>query len=484
MMKKLAQLSPQPLFNYFEEICQVPRPSKKEEKIRRFLLDFAEANRLEAKTDDAGNVLILKPATAGYENSPTIILQTHMDMVCEKNSDKIFDFDNDAIEPMIADGWVTANGTTLGADCGIGIAAQLAVLTSAEIKHGPIECLITVDEETGLTGAFNLKPGFLTGSVLLNLDSEDEGEIFIGCAGGVDTIATFNFEKEKIPENTMPLKISISGLKGGHSGDDIDKNRGNANKILTRFLWKTSGKYHLSLANFKGGNLRNAIAREAFAEVVVTSKEAEQFIRDFNIFSSEVKFEFEISDPGLTLEIDKIDVPEFVVDKRIQQNLLNALLACPHGALEMSTRMPGMVETSSNLAAVEFIEDNRILITTSQRSEIESRKLWAAGMVESVFLLAGATVEHTDGYPGWTPNPDSKVLKIVVDSYKKLFGVQPNVRSIHAGLECGLFLEKYPTLDMVSFGPTIRGAHSPDERLDIEATGKFWKHLVEVLKNI
>ena len=483
-MSVLNNLKPQPLFGYFEKICQVPRPSKKEEKIRRYLLGFAAKNGLETKTDKIGNVLIFKTCTPGYENAPTVVLQTHMDMVCEKNSDKIFDFDNDSIEPVVSDGWVKANGTTLGADCGIGIAAQLAVLTSNKIKHGPLECLITVDEETGLTGAFGLKSDFLSGSVLLNLDSEDEGEIFIGCAGGIDTIATFSFKKEQVPEKSRAFKISVSGLLGGHSGDDIHKNRGNANKILNRFLWKLVQSYDIKLADFNGGNLRNAIAREAFAIITVSSIHQESVVSDFNLFSTDLKTEFEKNEPGLQLNIEKNNVPGFVIDKKSMLNLLNSLNACPHGVLAMSSRMEGMVETSTNLASVKFVGNNKIKVTTSQRSEIKSRKTMAAEMVESVFKLAGAGVEHSDGYPGWTPNPDSEVLKITVDSYKKLFGVEPVVRSIHAGLECGLFLEKYPGLDMVSFGPTIRGAHSPDERLDIESTGKFWKHLVEVLENL
>ncbi len=483
-MKVLDKLAPQPLFTYFEQICKIPRPSKKEGKIRQFLLDFASKNGLTAKTDEIGNVLILKPSTPGFENAQTVILQTHMDMVCEKNSDKNFDFDKDSIEPIISNGWVKAKGTTLGADCGIGIAAQLAVLTSQEIKHGPLECLITVDEETGLTGAFNLEPGFLSGSVLLNLDSEDEGEIFIGCAGGIDTLATFSYTKEPVPEESTAFRISVSGLTGGHSGDDIHKNRGNANKILTRFLWKLIQKYDAKLAGFNGGNLRNAIAREAFAIVTVSANLKENVVSDFNEFSADLKIEFEKNEPGLQLKIETIETPEFVIDAKTGKDLLYSLFACPHGVLEMSSRMENMVETSTNLASVKFLEDNKIRVTTSQRSEIESRKIMAAEMVESVFKLAGAEVEHSDGYPGWAPNPDSAVLKITVGSYKKLFGVEPIVRSIHAGLECGLFLEKYPRLDMVSFGPTIRGAHSPDERLDIETTGKFWKHLVDVLQNI
>lgn len=483
-MNKLGHLKPQLLFNYFEQICQVPRPSKKEEKIRKFLLDFAKEHHLAAKTDQAGNVLISKPAYPGKENLPVVILQTHMDMVCEKNSDKIFDFDNDPIEPVIVDGWVKANGTTLGADCGIGIAAQLAVLASDEIQHGPLECLITVDEETGLTGAFALEPGFMTGSVLLNLDSEDEGEIFIGCAGGIDTLAKLTYQTEPVPKSHTAFKISVSGLLGGHSGDDIHKNRGNAIKILNRFLWKASREYSARLAEFNGGNLRNAIAREAFAVLVVPKEKEPELTNAFQNFEKQVKFEFEHNEQGLGLKIEKADTPEFVVDTETQNNLLNVLYACPHGVLEMSTRMESMVETSTNLASVKFEVGNKIMITTSQRSELESRKYYAAEMVRSAFELAGAMVTHSDGYPGWTPDPDSEILKTTVASYKKLFGNEPVVRSIHAGLECGLFLEKYPNLDMVSFGPTIKGAHSPDERLDIATTEKFWKHLVDVLENI
>lgn len=483
-MNKLEHLKPQPLFNYFEQICQIPRPSKKEEKIRKFLLDFAKEHNLTAKTDKAGNVLISKPAYPGRENRPVVILQTHMDMVCEKNSDKIFDFDNDPIEPIIADGWVKANGTTLGADCGIGIAAQLAVLTSDKIKHGPLECLITVDEETGLTGAKALEPGFMTGSVLLNLDSEDEGEIFIGCAGGIDTVAVLHYEKEPVPKSHAAMEISVSGLLGGHSGDDIHKNRGNAIKILNRFLLRAFNDFSARLADFNGGNLRNAIAREARAVIVFPEKEKSNLINRFNNFEKQVKFEFEHNEPNLKLSAEDAGLPGFLIDFKTQGKLLNAISASPHGVLEMSTRMEGMVETSTNLASVKFEVNNAILITTSQRSELESRKYAAAEMVRSVFELAGATVTHSDGYPGWAPNPDSDILKTTVSSYKKLFGKEPIVRSIHAGLECGLFLEKYPNLDMVSFGPTIKGAHSPDERLNIETTEKFWKHLLDVLENI
>ncbi len=483
-MSVLEKLQPQPLWNYFENICQVPRPSKKEEKIIAFLLDFAKKNNLQAKTDEIGNVLITKPATKGKENVPTVILQSHIDMVCEKNSDKDFNFDTDAITPIIDGDWVKADGTTLGSDDGIGVAAQMAVLTSTTIEHGAIECLFTVDEETGLSGAFALQPDFLEGKVLLNLDSEDEGELFIGCAGGVDTLAELDVEKEKSPGNSFAVKIMVRGLLGGHSGDDIHKGRGNANKILARFLWKAIRDFGVRIADFNGGNLRNAIAREAFAIVIVPNVQKEQLVAEINIFSSEVEFEYERTEPNLVVDHSSTILPEKVMTQASQENFINILYACPHGVLEMSTRMKDMVETSTNLASVKFVDDEKVFITTSQRSEIDTRRYSAAEMVRSVFEMGGASVRNSDGYPGWAPNPDSKILKVAVESYKSLFGNEPIVRSIHAGLECGLFLEKYPELDMVSFGPTIRGAHSPDERIDIETVDKFWKHLVDVLENI
>lgn len=483
-MKRLSHLSPQPLWNYFEEICQVPRPSKKEGRITAFLLDFAQKHGLKAIQDEIGNVLISKPATPGRENDPVVILQSHVDMVCEKNSDTVHDFDTDAIRPFVDDGWVRAEGTTLGSDDGIGMAAQMAVLTATNLSHGPIECLFTVDEETGLSGAFALQPGFMSGSILLNLDSEDEGELFIGCAGGIDSVGTLTFTPENVPAGSFAMKLEVKGLLGGHSGDDINKNRGNANKILNRFLVNANKQFNLRIADFSGGNLRNAIAREAFAVVVVPHSQKEDLMVEWNVFASEMEFEYEYAEPKLKLHHQSVALPEKVIDQVTQNRLLKLIAACPHGVLEMSTRMPGMVETSTNLASVKFTDSNEILITTSQRSEIESRKYMAAEMVESVMQLAGAEVVHSDGYPGWTPNPESVVAKVAADSYKKLFGNDPVVKSIHAGLECGLFLEKYPELDMVSFGPTIRGAHSPDERINIETVDKFWKLLVEVLATI
>ena len=483
-MKRLSMISPQPLWNYFEEICRIPRPSKKEEKIRQYLLDFAHAKNLMVKTDNAGNVLISKSAGPGREGAPVVVLQTHMDMVCEKNADVDFDFDADPIIPVADGDWVSATGTTLGADCGIGIAAQLAVLASDTILHGPLECLFTVDEETGLTGAFELERGFISGKILLNLDSEDEGEIFIGCAGGIDTVATFRVHPEEIPAGYSSWKIGAGGLQGGHSGDDIHKGRGNANKILTRFLLQVSREMDAKISAFNGGNLRNAIPREAWCIFLIPENGAELLKTVFDKFAADIRFEFINTEPGLDIRLTETEKPEIVMEAGIQMRMVNALMACPHGVLEMSSRMPGMVETSTNLASVKFRDGNKIAITTSQRSEIESRKKMAASMVEAVFSLAGAEVEHSDGYPGWTPDPESAILKLTVASYKKLFGVDPIVRSIHAGLECGLFKEKYPDLDMVSFGPTIRGAHSPSEKVSIPATQKFWLHLVDLLEEI
>jgi len=482
-MKKLAGLQPQPLWNYFEDICQVPRPSKKEGKIIRFLLDFAEKNNLEAKRDETGNVLISKPAYPGRESAPVVILQSHVDMVCD-SEEKAYNPDTDAIIPVIDGGWVRASGTTLGADDGIGMAAQMAVLTSTEIKHGPLECLFTVDEETGLSGAFALQKGFMNGKILLNLDSEDEGEMFIGCAGGIDTVANLKVEKEAAPGHSFALKIMVKGLLGGHSGDDINKGRGNANKILARFLWQAIRKFGVRIADFNGGNLRNAIARESYAVVIVPSVQKEQLVADLNMFSADVEFEFERTEPNLVVDHSSTNLPEEVLTISSQEKLINMLCACPHGVLEMSPRMEGMVETSTNLASVKFIENEKVQVTTSQRSELESRKYYASEMVRSVFELAGAEVENSDGYPGWTPDTNSKILDVTVKSYEKLFGHKPVVRSIHAGLECGLFLVKYPGLDMVSFGPTLRDVHTPNEKISIETVNRFWLHLKDILETV
>ena len=484
MERILKNLEPKVIWDYFEDICQIPRPSKKEEKIIEFLMDFGKKNNLETKRDEIGNVLITKPGTKGKENLKTVILQSHMDMVCEKNSDVDHDFFNDPIQPVIDGEWVTAKGTTLGADDGIGVATQMALLTETDIEHGPIECLFTVDEETGLTGAFALQPGFLNGKILINLDSEDEGELFIGCSGGVDTLAEFKYKPEKPSKKGIAYKINISGLRGGHSGDDIGKGYGNSNKILNRILWESTNKFSLELSEFNGGNLRNAIAREAFALFIIPEKFVESFLTYFEQFIEQVKNELKTTEPNLKITVEEIDKVKMVIDKKSQKRLLSAIYACPHGVIEMSRDIQGLVETSTNLASVKFIKNNKVFVTTSQRSSVDSSKVDIANMVESVFKLAKAKVWHTDGYPGWTPNTDSEILKITKKAYENLFKKEPIVRAIHAGLECGLFLEKYPDMDMISFGPTLRNVHSPDEKINIETVKKYWDTLLETLKNI
>jgi dipeptidase D len=481
-MGVLSNLDPKQVWGYFEEICAVPRPSKKEEKIIEYIKAFGIQHGLNTKVDNAGNVLICKPATKGWENRATIVLQSHMDMVCEKNSDVEFDFDNDAIQPFIDGEWVKAKGTTLGADDGIGIAAQLALLASDKIEHGHIECLFTVDEETGLSGAFALEPGFFTGKILLNLDSEDEGEVFIGCAGGVDTLATFDYSQKSLPSKSEPFSLKISGLKGGHSGDEINKGLGNSNKIAARFLLQASKMFDARLASFDGGNLRNAIPREATVVFVVPKNEANS-LKDFCVrFAAYVKNELKTTEPNLEIELTATKKPKYVINKSTQINLLHALHGVWHGVVEMSRDIPGLVETSTNLASVKFADGNKILVTTSQRSSVDSQKQCVAQTVASVFKLAEAKVEHTSGYPGWQPNTKSPILAVSVEAYKQLYGKEPVVRAIHAGLECGLFLEKYPELDMISFGPTLRDVHSPDERIHIGSTQKFWDYLIAIIQ--
>jgi len=475
-------LEPSALWNFFHEITQIPRPSKKEQQVIAYLKGFGEKHNLLTKVDAAGNVLISKPATTGNESRKTIILQAHMDMVCEKNSDIVHNFETDPIQTYIDDDWIKAKGTTLGADNGIGISMMLTVLASNELTHPAIECLFTVDEETGLSGAFALEPNFLNGEVLINLDSEDDGEIFVGCAGGIDTTAVLSYQPEKTPENYFAFTVSVKGLKGGHSGDDIDKGLGNANKILNRFLWTLNKKMDLRLHSFDGGNLRNAIAREAVAVASVPFQEKENIRVLFNHFVAEIENEKKKVEPNMKFSLDSESLPKIVIDKKTSNALLNVLYACPHGVKAMSAEMPGLVETSTNLASVKMKDENKIEITTSQRSSVESSKYDIANQVEAALTLAGATVTHGDGYPGWNPNLNSEILTIAKESYVKLFAEQPKVRAIHAGLECGLFLEKYPYLDMISIGPQMYGVHSPDERLSISSTQKCWKWLVEILK--
>lgn len=482
-MSEIKNLEPKLVWELFDDITRVPRPSKREEKIGAFLVEFAKSHNLEYQCDAIGNIVIRKGATAGYESRPTVVLQAHTDMVCEKNSDKVFDFENDAIQTYIDNGWVKADGTTLGADDGIGIAAALALLIDESVEHPALEALFTVDEETGLTGAFNLGEGMVQGKYLINLDSEDEGEVFIGCAGGVDTLAYLPLATEAAPSDYAYYKVAVSGLLGGHSGDDIDKGHANSNKWAARIAERAVRLFGARLSHFDGGNLRNAIPREAYIILGVPSCKAGEFEADAKAFGEALCAEFALVEKGSKVELSKTETPASVLAEQTERNLLLALIGVPSGVLAMSAAMPGLVETSTNLASVKFVED-KIIITTSQRSSSESAKEYAKLHVESVFVAAGCEVVHSDGYPGWSPNPQSALLECTKAAYNRLFGSEPKVRAIHAGLECGLFLEKYPHLEMVSFGPTLRGVHSPDERLEISTVDKFWKLLVEVVKTI
>ena len=483
-MSEIASLEPRLVWEQFDAITRVPRPSKKEEKIREYLVRFAAEHGIECHTDKIGNVVMRKPATPGYEQRPKVILQSHMDMVCEKNSGVEFDFSRDAIRTRIEGEWVRAEGTTLGADDGIGMAAALAVLIDPEAEHGPLEALFTVDEETGLTGAFELGEGMLTGKYLINLDSEDEGEIFIGCAGGIDTIATFRYTTEAAPKNYSFFRVDVSDLAGGHSGDDIDKGRVNSNKTVARLLWDGMQSYELRLSYFDGGNLRNAIPREAYAIFGVPTRLRDEFRKRYELFAADLHAEFRLCEPNFRITLNEMPAVDHVIDEKTQFGLVYSLVGVPNGVVAMSMALPGLVETSTNLASVKFVDGAKIVVTSSQRSSVESAKTYVMQMVESVFALAGADVAHSDGSPGWAPDPSSRLLEVSVASYRRLFGREPKVRAIHAGLECGLFLEKYPELEMVSFGPTLRGVHSPDERLEIATVAKFWAHLNDILRTL
>lgn len=479
----LGELQPRKVWAYFEEICQIPRPSGREEKIMEYLIGFANTHTLAYKQDDAGNLLIMKEACKGFEEREVVVLQSHVDMVCEKNADVAHDFSADPILPFIDGDWVRAKGTTLGADDGIGMALQLAILESDTIEHGALECLFTVEEETGLGGAFGLKQGFVTGRILLNLDSEDDGELFIGCAGGLDTTIRMPFRKEDIEQGRKALKIVVSGLQGGHSGDDINKGRGNAVKILNRLLWNGWKTAAFSLAKIEGGNLRNAIAREAFAIITLPAKEEKAFLERMSTLSDLITREMGSREPQLAISVNGVELPSWSMDAESQEKLLNALYGCPHGVMAMSHDIEGLVESSTNLASVRTL-DNEVLIATSQRSSIDTGIRDVAAMVRSVFSLAGASVDHGDGYPGWKPNLQSPILATMTKVYRQLFKEDPKVLAIHAGLECGVIGETYPGMDMISYGPTIRGAHSPDERIQIDTVEKFWQLTLETLRQI
>ena len=481
MNEEMLNLKPSKVFYYFNEITKIPRPSKREEKMSLWLEETGKKMGLETKRDKVGNVLISKPATPGKENVTPVVLQAHMDMVCEKNNDKVFDFDKDAIETYIDGEWLKAKGTTLGADDGIGVAIALAILDDKELEHGPIEALFTIDEETGLTGAAAVEAGFMKGKMLLNLDSEDEGQFFIGCAGGKDTVATLPCEYEPVEEGFEFFKVEVKGLQGGHSGDDINKGRGNAVKLIARILWNSYSDFNLRIADINAGNLRNAIAREGFAIVAVPKEEVNGWKAYLAQMDKTYKDEFHTTDPGVTVAVEPAAAVKEVFEETFQIDVLNALVVCPHGVAAMSQDIPGFVETSTNLASVKVVDGN-VVFTTSQRSSVESKKQAIVDKVSATFWMIGADVVNSDGYPGWNPNPDSEALRVLVEAYHNVFHKEPQVLAIHAGLECGLFSEKYPDMDMVSFGPTLRGVHSPDEKLEIKTVQMCWDLMVEFFK--
>lgn len=484
MGKEICNLEPKALWENFYNMCQIPHPSKHEDKIRAFLVDFGKGLGLETTVDKVGNVIIRKPATPGMENRKGIILQGHMDMVPQKNNDKKHDFLVDPIETILgSDGWVSANGTTLGADNGIGCAAAMAVLQSKNIAHGPIEVLITTDEETGMTGAFGLQPNMLQGDILLNLDSEDEGELYVGCAGGIDGEFVFDYKTESVPVNHEAYKVSIGGLKGGHSGMDIVLGLGNANKLIVRFLYDALKRFPLRIASVEGGSLRNAIPREASAVISAPkglSEDIKQFLFEFfDITSAELS----ISEPDYKMTIEPASTPESVIEVDVVNRALKAIYACPNGVIRMSDAMEGLVETSSNLAIISSA-NNQIKINCLLRSSVNSAKDDLASMMGCVFELAGAKILFEGGYPGWKPNPNSPILEVAKRVYHDKYGKVPQVKAIHAGLECGLLGDVYPKWDMLSFGPTIRNPHSPRERVNAESVITFWDYLVEILKNV
>lgn len=471
------------VLDIFAEICKIPRPSGHEEKIGEFLIDFAKNHNLGYKQDEAGNILICKPATPGMEKRQTVILQAHQDMVCEKEAALEHDFMSEPITTYVEDGWLKAKGTTLGADDGIGISMALAILESNVIRHGPIECLFTVSEETGLCGAENLQAGMMNGTMLINLDSEDEGEIFIGCAGGIKTDIDFNFTEEDIPEGYFFLKLCVDKLHGGHSGDDIDKGYANANKVLGRFLYETYDKYDMRLCSFSGGNLHNAIPRDATAIIAIPSKDKEAIRVDFNIYADTLQNEFHATENEMEFRMESTDPLPICICQDVARNFITGIHSVVNGVFAMSMDVPGLVETSSNLASVRTGKDS-IHIVTSQRSSVESSKWNVASTIEGTFRLAGANVTKGEGYPGWTPNTMSRLLKISAETYTRLFGKEPKIRAIHAGLECGLFLNSYPNLDMISVGPTLRGVHSPSERLELRTVDMVFRHLLAILEEI
>ena len=483
MNSEIRNLEPKAVWNHFADLNSVPRPSKKEERVIQFMVDFGKKLNLETIVDKVGNVIIRKPATTGMENRKTIVMQSHLDMVCQKNADTDFDFDTQAIQMFVDGDWVKAKGTTLGADNGLGVASIMAVLTATDIEHPAIEALFTIDEETGMTGAMGLEGGLLTGEILLNLDTEEDDEIGIGCAGGVDITATRNYTEEAAPENTTAYEISVTGLNGGHSGMDIHKGLGNANKIMNRLLFDGFTNFGLRINEINGGSLRNAIPRESFSKVVIDTVSKEPFLFEINELIKNIKHEFASLEPNLAIELKEIDTPKNVMDLGVQEGLIKAIYAALNGVYRMSPDIEDLVETSNNIARV-IVKDGAIKIGCLTRSSSETNKWDLANTLRAAFELAGFDVAFSGAYPGWLPNVNSDILKVLKTLYVQMNDSEPHVAACHAGLECGILGTNYPGMDMISFGPNIRGAHSPDERAQISSMQKFWKYLLEILKNI
>ena len=483
MSQDIRNIEPKSVWNHFADLNAVPRPSKKEERIIQFMVDFGNNLNLETFTDHVGNVIIKKPATSGFKNRKTIVMQGHIDMVHQKNADTVFDFDTEGIKMFVEGDWIKAKGTTLGADNGLGVAAIMAILSSTDIDHPEIEALFTIDEETGMTGAMGLKAGVLKGEILLNLDTEEDDEIGIGCAGGVDVTATKTYKEEETPANTTGFTISVKGLNGGHSGMDIIKGLGNANKIMNRILFDSFTNFGLRISEINGGSLRNAIPRESFATVVVDTISKEPFLFETTEVINTIKKEFSTLEANLEIEITEVIATEKVMDLGVQEGFIKSIYSALNGVYRMSPDVAGLVETSNNIARI-IVKDGTIKIACLTRSSSESNKWDLANSLRSCFELAGFDVDFEGTYPGWLPNLNSEILVIVENLYKELFKENPRVEACHAGLECGILGQNYPTIDMISFGPTIRGAHSPDERAQISSTQKFWKLLLHVLKNI
>ena len=483
MSNEIRNLEPKIIWNHFADLNAIPRPSKKEEQVIEFMMNFGKNLHLETFTDSVGNVIIKKPATKNFEDRKTIVLQSHLDMVHQKNSSTIFDFENEGINMFIEGDWVTADGTTLGADNGMGVAAIMAVLSSKEIQHPTIEALFTIDEETGMTGAMGLKPGLLEGEILLNLDTEEDDEIGMGCAGGVDITATRKYSEELTPDNAKGFSITVKGLNGGHSGMDIHKGLGNANKIMNRLLFEGFTKFGLRISEINGGSLRNAIPRESKAIVSIDAVSMEIFLKEIQQLITRIKNEFLTVEPNLIIEIQKVTTPEKVMEVGVQENFIKAIYTSLNGVYRMSPTISGLVETSNNIARV-IAKEGLIKINCLTRSSSDSSKQDLTNSLKSAFELAGFDSKFSGEYPGWQPNIHSKILEVVSNIYEELHGKKARVAACHAGLECGILGQNYPTMDMVSFGPTILGAHSPDEKVSISSTQKFWNFLQEILKNI